>query len=289
MRRVDHRKLQRTLFRMQLDADFARDVFLEDMVALRSTGLEADELALLLAVDLRAVSADAGGRRRLQLVGNVAGEFSRTVHLATARLSLDDFALAFASSSEFHDAIREDRRLPLAFASYASRRIDEVASAADPTRAVFELERAMAEARRVADVQVPAKPLGPGEVVRAPSVALLEVADGTLAFAAEIGAADDAGQPAPTAPTAPTLAEGEPISTEVLLLTTRPPRSGRRGGLSEVEVERLSRPAAALIRALERPLDVAGRAALASEFGAEPADLEAFVVGLVADGVLRAG
>ena len=105
---VHHRKIQRTLFRMQLDPGFARAMFARDVDALRSTGLGPAEVLLLMSADSSAVSADAGGKRLAQLVGNVALEFSRTVHLAVERLSLTDFAVAFASSPEFHDAIRLD-------------------------------------------------------------------------------------------------------------------------------------------------------------------------------------
>jgi hypothetical protein len=230
-----------------------------------------------------------------QLVGNVALELARTVHLAVERLGLADVALAFARSPELHDALREDRSLPLAFGAFLRRRVDDAAPAGDPTHAILALELEMARARRrsVPDAP-PTPPAAPGEVVLAPAASLLEVPAGTLDFAAELGAAAEAGRPAPVAPVAPaapgSLGSPEtaaPAAREVLLLLSRPPASGRRTGLREVEVERLSGPAAALLAAARCPLSREARAALARDHGADPAELEAFVATLTTDGILN--
>jgi hypothetical protein len=83
----DTRKIQRTLFRMQCDAAFARQLFAGDAAASASTGLDHGDLALLRALDPDCVAADPGGKRRTQVLGNVASEHTAT--LAAAALEAE--------------------------------------------------------------------------------------------------------------------------------------------------------------------------------------------------------
>lgn len=269
---TDHRRLQRTLFRMQLDATFARAVFRGDVEALRSTELGADELALLRALDPAGVEADPGGRRRSQVVCNAASEYALTVALAEARGDAPGLLDGFARSRELHEAVRRDDRLPFAFGAYAQRRARELAR--PRLAAIAALEAALARARRG---EAGAHELAPGEVVRNPRARLVELPDGTFALAESLRAALDAGAESQIA------AKLGPGAETLLLFAAERAHPQR---LPEVAVERLEPAVAALLALAERPLGPAERARFARDQGAEPEELERFVDALAADALL---
>ncbi len=127
-----------------MDAAFAQAVLAGQAEAVASTGLVDGDLALLRVVDPAALSADPGGKRRAQVLGNAASEFTLSLTAAAHRIS--DLLDAFPSAPEFHAAIAEDGRLPLAFAAYGIRRAAERDQR--ELLAVLELEAAMARLRR---------------------------------------------------------------------------------------------------------------------------------------------
>ena len=217
---IDHRRLQRALFRMQLDPGFAP-----------GAELGPRERALLAAAHPAAISADAGGRRRAQFLHNVTSEFP--LSLATAK----DAGLAerFTGSREFHDAVVNDASLPLAFAEYLA------AAAPGPLVA---LETSLARARR-ARRALPA--LRPGEVALAPWAELLELPAGTLAAAERVRAALDAGATVP-------IAAVDGRGSETLLLRREPEPAPFR--LASVEVELLSPALARLLERIAREREV---------------------------------
>ncbi len=262
---VERRLLQRTLFRMQLDRSFADAVFRRDGPALASTGLAGDAIAALLALDPLAVGADCGGTRLSRLVGNVATEFARTVHVAVERLGLDDVVMAFPGSDEFHGALRADGSLPLAFADYLERRIQ----GADPVCSAFlTVESALARARReLREVPSP----GAGEVVMSGSAWVVRVPAGTLAAMAALD--EDSER------------ELEPSGEETLLVTARP--GSWTGALREVQVEAVSDGLGTLLESARVPLGDAGRKELARELGVGATELEAQVADLVAEGLFQ--
>jgi uncharacterized protein (UPF0276 family) len=147
VRDVDHRSLQRTLFRMMLDPTVVPDD------------------PWLAALDPALVAADPGERRRKQLLGNVALEFVNTVQAAPPFLD------GFPSSPEFHAAIEADRSLPLAFAAYAARVLPE-----GPWSALLALETAMAEVRRISN-------RNKGDLTLTPGTKVLDLPEGTVAIA----------------------------------------------------------------------------------------------------------
>ena len=290
----DRRRLQRTLFRMQADAGFARDLLRGDERAVASTGLEPDDLALLAQVDPAALSADPGGKRREQTLGNAASEF-----LATLAAGPPDLLDGFAVSSEFHETMAAGGRLPLAFAAYAGRRARERGSRA--MAAVVELEGAMARLRRelaaagptldstAAAVSIPS-PRPPGEDRRegaavsvpeavrlAPTARLHDAPRHTLAWTDALGAAMREGGAAP----APPRGFGEGSETLLLRAVEVPVHR-----LADLVVERLEPPADELLKRARSPLGVEERARFAVEQGATPQELESFLDGLVREGVL---
>lgn len=264
------RELQRTLFRMQLDPGFARDLRARAPAALASTGLAPAELAPLLSADPCAVAADPERRRVRQLCGNVALELARTVDRAALAAGRDDLLARFVASPELHGALRSDEPLPLALAAYLER---ELCDARDPVlRAFLALEAALARARRAAPAS---RRPGPGEVALGAAASLLELPEGTLA-AAE---AADRGEEPP-----PPRGDGR----ETLLVLQAPGRWP--GAVREVTVEGLSPALAGLLRAAaQRPLDAARRGALARELGAAPDELEELCAELAGEGVLERG
>jgi hypothetical protein len=259
---MGHRRIQRTLFRMQLDPGFATRLRAGEAEA--SRGLEPDELVLLRAADLVAISADRDGRRRAQFLANVSSEFPLSL---AAGLCAD----GFPASEEFHEAVREDSSLPLALARYAKR-----CSVAQPPalRALVALESALVRARRALHSR---RPPQPGERVLAPWVSLETLPAGTLELAARIREALDAGKPPP-----PLAFQASP--DETLLVRSAP--ASRPLGLREVEVERLSPALAVLLRAALEPIT---RAALEAATSSTRAELDPILEELEADGVLTAG
>jgi len=259
---MDHRRVQRTLFRMQLDPEFARRVRAGESEAV--VGLGAGELRLLRDADPVAVSADRGGRRHAQFLANVSGEFSLSI---AAGLDPE----GFAASAELHDAIERDFSLPLAFSRYAQRCTK---AAPSPLRALVALETALAQARRELR-EMPA--LRPGVVALAPWAWLEDVPGGTLALAAALRAALDVGTglPAPLVP---------PEPDEVLLVRASVAAAPFR--LRDVEVERLSPALAALLRAAHQP---ATRDDLAELVSTPRVELDPVIDALLADRILVAG
>lgn len=275
---IDHRRLQRALFRLQLDEALATRVFAGAAADLDSLALSEAEVALLTAGGLAGVTADPGGRRRTQVLANASSEF--TLSLAVAARLNQAYLQVFSRSPELHKAIRDDEPLPFAFASYA-RRIAR--SLGEPAlEALVDFEEALARVRRAhrgdstrrastADLDLPLHSL------------LIPLPVGVFGFAEGLRLAIDRQQPLPVTPGIP------PAPTELVLAVPRPAESVHL--LAEVHAERLQPPTDELFRRIagataERPFDAAERARFAREQGAEPEDLEAFVDTLVSDGLL---
>ena len=213
---MNHRAVQRALFRMQLDPGFAARL----RAGGAAPGLGAAELALLRGADAAGLSADRDRRRRGQFLRNVSGEFARSCAAGVS-------AEAFTSSPEFHAAVAGDASLPLAFGSYAARCS---ASGSRAQRALVALERALARARRELRAEVAP---GPGELMLAPRAWLVTLPAGTLELAAGARAA---------------LA---PAGEETVLVLGARERAPFR--LREVEAELVSPDLARLLESLERP------------------------------------
>ncbi|MEX2207923.1 MAG: hypothetical protein WEF50_16985 [Myxococcota bacterium] len=259
---MDHRRVQRALFRMQLDPEFARRLRAGDAEA--SRGLGAEELRLLRGADPSAVSADRDGRRRAQFLSNVSSELPLSIAVG--------FDVAgFTESNEFHDAVQTDASLPLALARYAHRCSGEEPR---PLRALLELEGALARARREPRLGVAPRP---GEVVLAAWVFLETLPSGTLALAERVRAAIDADTELPALVLG---SEGE----ETLLVRCSPETSPFR--LRAIEVERTSPALAGLLRAACEP---ASRAALAAALSCARSEIDPIVDELVDARVLLAG
>ncbi len=259
---MDHRRVQRALFRMQLDAGFQSRLRNGDPSATR--GLSGAELRVLCGLDESAVRADPGGGREKQFLSNVTSEFPISRVLVRERCFLGDV--------EFGDAVRDDRSLPLAFARFAQREARSQRSGS--ARALVDLECALARARR--ELRTQGRPRS-GELVLAPWVWLESAPEGTLALAARIRESIGAGADWPE------LGQ-EPSASETLLIRSAPP--ARPLGLREVEVEHLS---PALARLLQAALESATRDALAAVSSTPRAELDPVLDELIADRVLVAG
>ncbi len=272
---MDHRGLQRALFRMQLDPAFAERLRAGGADAEASTALGAAELACLRAADPAAVVADRDGKRAAQFARNVSGEHRLSAHVAPPERGGEDWSQAFARSSFFHEAVAEDRSLPLAFAAYA-----ESAAAAYPGTifaAFVALESAMVRARRTERaVEGPS----PGCVVLAGTAWLVELPAGTHANASALRAAIEAGGPIPALAT-----PGGGIET--LLLAAGPPRPGSE--VRELRVEPLPEPVAAFLALARSPMDGTDLARFAEAQRLDPSDVEEVAREYVGEGVLRAG
>ncbi|MFT5290011.1 MAG: hypothetical protein ACI8QS_000893 [Planctomycetota bacterium] len=288
---TNHRKLQRALFRMQLDAELAAAVFAEDQTALESLGLGPKEHALLLQTSLAAVSADPGGRRRTQVLANASSEFMLSLLVAG---SVDQaFLQEFGHSPELHRAIDQDTALPFAFADYA-----EGWAEAQDLRALVHLiglERGLAHTRR-AHRQTDQALLPVGTDLRLPpGTRLLRLPRGIFTFAGDLRVALDGGR---TLPDAPDIDEEQ---LEVTVIVPRP--GGSIHSLAQVHAETLAAPADELFLRLALSgqaagrdsglppgagpaFDASARADFAREAGASPEDLEAFIEGLISEGLL---
>lgn len=243
---IDHRRAQRTLFRMFLDPGFAERIRAEGAPEL---GPAAS--AWLQGLDPRLVAADPGDVRLRQLLGNVVLEF---VHTARAAPQI---VAPFARSPELHDAIAHDRPLPLAFARYAARVLPP-----DPLpRALLALDAAMAELRRSGDAPPPATP------ALAPTCRLVDLPEGTVSAASAIR---EERSPAPLGG----------AREHVLLIGGPRGSDGRRS----VQVEVLSAPIAELLAA--GPLTGDVRAAFAARHDASLQDVDELIDGLRADGIV---
>jgi hypothetical protein len=256
---MNHRLVQRTLFRMQLDPGFAAR--LQTGAPEEADGLGAAELRLLRGADPRALAADRDGKRRRQFLANVSSEFGLSV---AGGLDVE----GFTTSVEFHEAVRADASLPVAFARYAGR-----CSHAEPAplRALIALECALSRARR--EDRVTPK-LRPGELALAATATLVDVPGGTLALAANQRAALDAGMALP-------ILLLPPAVDETLLVRATPAASAFR--LRDVAVEHVSPALASLLRETRRPCS---RATLGAKLAIAPDDLKEILDELVADGVL---
>ena len=277
---IDHRRLQRALFRLQIDDALAREYFAGQGAAREALGLGPEERALLDAVDYAGVSADRGGRRRTQVLGNASSEFSLSLCLAG---EMDQgFLQAFAQAPEFHCAIAGDQPLPFAFAAYGRRWARE--RRAELLEALIDLEEALARVRRVHRTPPAARIAPQQDLSLPPGAHLLELSAEAWKSAEEIRMALDAGR-RPT-PQPQDLASDR---KEWVLLVPRADASPY--ALAEVHVECLAPPADELLQSIEGatetdPFGPADRARFAREFGAQPADLEAFVEELVRAGLL---
>lgn len=129
---MDHRRVQRALFRMQLDPGFAARLYAGDPQA--SADLGTEKRNLLRSAAPVALCADRDGKRRAQFLANVSSEFalSRAAGLGVG---------GFPSSDEFHGALLSDQSLALALARYAIRCTREKPRA---LRALIALESALA-------------------------------------------------------------------------------------------------------------------------------------------------
>jgi hypothetical protein len=266
---IDHRKVQRVLFLMQLSPACARRVFQGE----ETFGLKADEAALLLSLDPVAVAANRQGKRTDQLLGNTTSEYHLTVALATQRR--EPFLDGFLDHGLFRASILENTSLALAFGSYAASFAEEHNDSG--LLEIVRLELAMVRARRAPRaVEAPVA----GELSLAPEANVVELADGTVARASAIRSALDAGHE---------LFKNEDRSSdareEALLVVRHRPRHG----LPDVDVERLEPLVGALLNAAREGLDDAGRAAFSEERGLQRSDLDAFVDELVSEGVLLRG
>ena len=259
---MSHAEVQRTLFRMQLDPEFGAQLRRRAPEALGSVDLSTRELDWLCSADPRAIAADRGGARRAQFLRNVSSEF--TLSLA----ALGPQALErFPRSSAFHEAVRQERPLPLALADHLW------ACAPSADRGPIELERAMARARRALR---DARPPRDDEVGLAPWAHLVDVPDGTLAWASDVRGSAGASASRPPAP-------GRPHETLLLVATPEPPPFGLR----HVEVERVSDGLARLLVRLEpHPVSRAAREEHAAQVEANVAELESVITDLLREGVL---
>ena len=281
---TDHRRLQRTLLRMQADPGFAAAILRGDAEARASTGLEAADLEHLEACHPAALSADAGGRRRSQILGNSASEFLATLRAFESRVP--DLLESFASSAEFHAAIRDDGRLPLAFAAFAARRARELDDAA--LGAVVALELEMARLRREVRDRArlesgtgesgPAGPAVPERVRLSDRARVVEPPAGTLGWSEILRwTRRSEAEEAPAAP------EDLGAGTERVLLFVPHPVPH---AVSEVRAEVLIPPIDAFLIRARTAVDAEERARFARASGGEPADLESFLADFVREGVL---
>jgi hypothetical protein len=271
---MDHRRLQRTLFRMQLDAGFAGAIRRGEGAACDSTGLAPGELRLLRDADAAGIAADRNGRRRTQVAGNVAAEFLLSVALGPDGRGGAGLVDGFFASPEFHDAVVQDGSFALAFARYLER---IALTAKQPMFAAFAtLETAMAHARR--ERSDPPR-LAPDEVVRRPCARLVSLPEGTLDHASRLRAALDRGE-------APPLPSRVGRDRETVLVAAMPSVPHR---LSEVKVEALSPVVASFLERASKPMSRAARDAFARECEAAPDELDEMVAEFVHDGVLSIG
>lgn len=266
----DHRRLQRGLFRMQMDPGFATRVFAHDPAAIETLELAPGDLDLLLAADPVAVAADAGDQRKRQLLGNLALEYGFAVGIGP-----DDLLERFLSAPEFHTAIRTDGRLMTAFGEYAARRASEAGDEA--LASMVEFERAMVAIRRLGEPRASAP--RPGELRLAPHAHVVRLRAGT--YELTVALRQHAFGLIPN-PTARVRAEDE----HVLILADDP----NPHDVTELRrTELLTAPVAALLVAAGDGLDAAGRAAVAEGLGATLDELDEFADTLVGEGVLVRG
>ncbi len=276
---MDHRRLQRTLFRMQHDPSFAERLRAGDTAAVASTARRPAELACLQAVEPAALSADRAGRRRAQLLRNVASEFSLALAVGPDGDGDAGWAEAFPSTLHFHEAIARDERLPLAFARHAEETAARSSHA--PFRSLVSLEIALARARRQPVAVPPLPALRSDESMLAPCAALLSLPAGSFDCASRVREALDAG--ATVLPLPATLVRED--EQEMLLLVTT--QSKRAQSLPAILVEPLAPIVAEFLTRARVPLSRASRARFATDQGVDEEDVEAVAAEYLAEGVLR--
>jgi hypothetical protein len=278
------RRLQRALFRMLHDAEFAARVRAGDAEAAASTGLGPSDLAGLRGADPAAIAADRDGRRGAQLLRNVTSEFPLCVAAGPRADGDDAWTPGFPRSAHFHRAVSEDEPLPLAFAAFAEATARDAKSAL--FRAFVALEAEMARARRAGPAPVPA--LAAGEVALTGWVRLLALPAGTHAAAVALGEALAAGGAGAARVAA--LEHGLAVdTTERLLVVADACADARFGRLRPVRVEPLPPLVAAFLEAARAPLAPAARRAFAAAHDVDAAEMEAVVDEYVAEGVLARG
>jgi hypothetical protein len=269
----DHRRLQRTLFRMQLDASFAQRVRARELDALASTGLGLEELELLLAAPAAGIEADPGGKRRVQFLRNVSSEHAISVAWAVEGGRDAQLLESFTASRHFHDAVRNDTRLPLAFADHA---LERAQASGQALRLGFaQLERAMASLRRQ-DVERGAAPHG--GFVLAPHAEVVDLPAGTVDAAATIQQALAEGVPVPRG-----LAANADVRERALLAVSSSESPHR---LRDVSVEALGDLPGVVLAACREPVAMALLERLAEAEEATPEELRGFLDALVGEGVL---
>ena len=274
---IDHRSLQKTLFRMALDPAFSAAVFRGDVKARASTGLGAREMELLMAVDARAIAADKGARRRGQILGNLTMEYRGTLLAATLLGFKDDLAELFLSSGEFHTAVREGKRLPIVFGSYLRLRAMKLRSPL--LREIAGLEAAMATLRRV-DLDQRKREPGKGRWFLSERAHMVRLGTGIFDWLQDLRRAVDATATPPPVPR--NLIES--FETFETVLVTASPRTPHR--ISSIAVEKLEPAVGELLEYATFGLDLERLIDLAERHRVALPDLEAFLSGLVADGVL---
>lgn len=303
---VDHRRIQRTLFLMQMDGGFASRIFEHDPQICSTTGLTDEEFSWLRAQDPAALSADPGGKRRAQIVGNIASEFRLSLSAASQSSKnagepgpawLDHFL----GSAEFHGAVLGGDRLPLAFARFALH--DARSKGRAELVPVIELEFALARLRREAaggrlgalGSHHPSYPHGNDQGAE-PSVSGLErnsaadtlwlshrarvvdLPSGTHAWCEILQTNLENDLPAPRPSGFPTELR------EVVLLFAY--ATGARHRPALVRTERLEPPVDELLKRSRTGLTIKARSEFARAQGAEPEDLERFLIGFLDEGVL---
>jgi hypothetical protein len=263
---------------MQHDPAFAARLRGGDADAAASTGLGAEEVAVLRGLDPDAVAADKDGKRAAQLVRNVTSEFALTLAAARFR-GHRAFEREFAASASFHQAVSEDAPLPLAFGAFAADRVRSLADA--PVAALLGLERALAAARRSAEAPVRAAPRG--GYLLAGDARIVRLARGTFAWAEALRAALDAAPPAGLPPAPASLTRPDSGDESVLLAPGPAPRPY---GLRAVHAEALSPLVADFLERTRAGMSAADVLAFAREHGIEPADARAVAAEYRAEGVL---
>jgi len=223
---------------MQLDPEFAGRIRARDRRAERSTGLADDELVWLRAADPAAVSADREGRRRAQLLRNASGEFALSLAAAGDASWLE----SFPASDHFHLAIAGDSPLPIALGDHLRGAASRSAAS---LRSLVELEAALACARRAPPA---APPRGAFEWILAPGAQLIELCDGSFAWAQSLRAALDRAAEPPALP-----APGCEAKTEIVLVY--PLDAVRGSSLRPVRAERLEPAVAEFLLRCSRGID----------------------------------
>ncbi len=265
---------------MQHDPCFLERLQGGEPEARASTRLDARDLALLLALDPSAVSADREGRHRAQLLRNVSSELALAIAVGPDGAGDARWVEDFPRTAHFHSAVADDTPLPLAFARHAEERADAT-RACTAFRALVALEVALVRERRRARPPALA-PHGAGSVALSPLASVLAVDGGAHALAAGVRECIDRGEPGAAA------ARGfAAAATEPLLVTARP--AARPGGLLDLHVEPLTGLVAEFLLEAREPLDAAGQVAFGERHAIDRADLAAVVDDLVAEGVLLRG